>query len=243
MNILIVEDEPHIEKLLVSCVTEAAPSAAVYTTGQSAEALELAEQHAIDIFILDIQLTDYKGTELARQLRAMERYAYTPILFATALANEELTAYREIKCYSFLIKPFTKEEVVGVLRDTIKYRMHLAPEERKPRMLRIEQRNHIMEYEQDKILYVESFGKHLELHIQSVGGEIRTDRISGISLKKMAELLDGELFVQCHKSYIINLSYLSRIDKSGGFVELSGVRSPVPIGNKYRDALLHRGET
>lgn len=242
MNILIVEDELHIEKLLVSCVMEAAPSAAVYTTGQSAEALELAQQHSIDIFILDIQLTDYKGTELARQLRAMERYAYTPILFATALANEELGAYREIKCYSFLIKPFTKAEVVRVLRDTIKYSMHLGLEEKKPKMLRIEQKSHIMEYEQDKIVYVESFGKHLELHIRSAGGDIRTDRLSGISLKKMAELLGEEFFVQCHKSYIINVSYLSRIDKSEGVVELSGVRNAIPIGNKYRDGLLHRGD-
>lgn len=241
MNILIVEDEVHVEKLLVSCVREVAPSAQIYTTGKSSEALDLARNQVIDLFILDIQLTDYKGTQLAQQLRSIERYTYTPIIFATALANEELTAYREIKCYSFLIKPFTKEEVINVLRDTLRYSQHLTLEQRQPRMLRIEQKSHIFEYDPDHIVYIESFGKHLDLHIKTVNTEIRTDRISGFSLKKMSELLTDGSFVQCHKSYIINTSYISKIDKSEGFVELAGVKELIPIGNKYREALMNRG--
>ncbi|WP_211746986.1 LytTR family DNA-binding domain-containing protein [Paenibacillus sp. Marseille-Q4541] len=243
MNILIAEDEPHIEKLLVSCVQEVAPAAAVYTTGRSSEALNIAHNQAIDLFILDIQLEDYKGTQLAHELRSMERYSYTPIVFATALANEELTAYRQIKCYSFLIKPFTKEEVINVMRDTVRYSQHLALEERQtPKMLRIEQKSYIFEYEQDHIVYIESFGKHLELHVKSAKeGDIRSDRISGLSLKKMTEMLSDDTFVQCHKSYIINSSYISKIDKSEGLVELTGVREAIPIGNKFRDALISRG--
>lgn len=243
MNILIVEDEPHIEKLLISCVQEVAPSTEVYTTGKAGEALNIAHNQAIDLFILDIQLEDYKGTQLAHELRSMERYTYTPIVFATALANEELTAYRQIKCYSFLIKPFTKEEVIIVLRDTFRYIQHLALEQRvKPKMLHIEQKSHIFEYEQDLIVYIESFGKHLELHMNSAQeGSIRSDRISGLSLKKMLEMLGNDTFVQCHKSYIINTSYISKIDKSEGLVELTGANSAIPIGNKFRDALMNRG--
>ena len=243
MNILIAEDEPHIEKLLISCVQEVSPSADIYTTGRSSEALNIARNQAIDLFILDIQLEDYKGTLLAHELRSMERYSYTPIVFATALANEELTAYRQIKCYSFLIKPFTKEEVINALHDTIRYSQHLALDQRdKPRMLRIEQKSHIFEYEQDLIVYIESFGKHLELHVKSAQeSSIRSDRISGLSLKKMTEMLGDDTFAQCHKSYIINTSYISKIDKSEGFVVLTGVSAAIPIGNKFRDALMNRG--
>ncbi|WP_018753612.1 LytR/AlgR family response regulator transcription factor [Paenibacillus sanguinis] len=240
MNILIVEDDPHITKLLLSCVREVDHSIRTITAVRSAEALSIASEEEIDLFILDIQLTDYKGTRLALQLRSMDKYIYTPIIFATALANEELAAYRDIKCYNYLIKPFTKDEVISVLRDTIRYSQHLAHDQKK-KTLRIEQKSHIFEYELNRIVYVESFGKTLELHLRTGEGQIRSDRISGLSLRKMYDLLDDSSFVQCHKSYIINTSYLMKIDKSEGFVELTGVTHRIPIGSKYKDYLLNRG--
>lgn len=240
MNILIVEDDPHIAKLLLSCVKELDDSIRVISAVQSAEALSIASREFIDLFILDIQLADYKGTRLALQLRSMDQYSYTPIIFATALANEELTAYRDIKCYNFLIKPFMKEQVIHVLRDTILYSEHLGLEQQN-KTLRIEQKSHIFEYKLNQIVYVESFGKTLELHLRTSGDQVKSDRISGCSLKKMSGLLDKHSFVQCHKSYIINTSYLTKIDKTEGLVELTGVPHPIPIGNKYRDILLNRG--
>ncbi|ASA23969.1 LytR/AlgR family response regulator transcription factor [Paenibacillus donghaensis] len=239
MNLLIVEDDPHVTRLLLSCVQEADSSIRTFTTSHSAEALSIAGRECMDLFILDIQLADYKGTTLASQLRAMEQYSYTPMIFATAMADEELTAYRELKCYSFLIKPFTKEEVVQVLRDTLRYHQHLMPREQK-QTLQIEQKSHIHEYELRRIMYVESFGKTLELHLMTADNQITAERISGWSLKKMAVLLEGSSFVQCHKSYLINCSYITHIDKTAGLVELSGAASPLPIGNKYRDNLLNR---
>lgn len=49
--------------------------------------LSFAAQNKVDLFILDIQLLDYRGTELARQLRALPEYRFTPILFTTELAG------------------------------------------------------------------------------------------------------------------------------------------------------------
>ncbi|MHA0856982.1 LytR/AlgR family response regulator transcription factor [Paenibacillus sp. CMAA1364] len=239
MNILIVEDDPHITQLLLACIQDVDSSIRVISAVQSGQALSIAQQEVIDLFILDIQLTDYKGTKLAHQLRAMDQYSYTPIFFATALANEELTAFREIKCYSFLIKPFTKEEVISVLQETIRYSQHLSLEQKKT--LRIEQKSHIFEYELNQILYVESFGKSLELHLSTDGAQVRSDRISGLSLRKMSELLDDPSFIQCHKSYIINTSYITKIDKSKGFVELTNIPQSIPIGAKYKNLLLNRG--
>ena len=57
------------------------------------------------------RLLDYRGTKLAKQLRSMPEYHFTPVLFAAALASEELAAYREIKCYAFLIKPFSTDSL------------------------------------------------------------------------------------------------------------------------------------
>ena len=38
--------------------------------------LILAQKQKVDLFILDIQLKDYKGTSLAAQLRGLPEYKY-----------------------------------------------------------------------------------------------------------------------------------------------------------------------
>ncbi|MFQ7550004.1 MAG: hypothetical protein ACLRMZ_06545 [Blautia marasmi] len=47
---------------------------------EAGKALQYAKSNDISVFILDIQLEDYKGTSLAKQLRKLQGYKYTPII-------------------------------------------------------------------------------------------------------------------------------------------------------------------
>ena len=235
MNILIVEDELPIQKLLSSCVHEVDETIEIYISDSSSEALKIAKEKAIDIFLLDIQLTDYKGTQLAKELRAMEQYQYTPMIFATALANEELNAYREIKCYSFLIKPFTKKEVKQTISEAIDYRNNFGE---RTKTIRIEQKSHIFEYDLKNIVYIESFGKKMALHLRTAQNSIMTETISGYTLKAMISLINDDEFIQAHKSYIINKRLITQIAKVEGLIYLKDVQQPIPIGNKFRDQIV-----
>ena len=124
MKILIAEDDKNISNIISESIKEFEKDIDIVVFEEAQKALEHATSNAIDIFILDRQLKDYKGTHLAKQLREINRYKYSPIVFVTALASEELLAYRELKCYSFLIKPFTKSEINVVLDDVIGYKKH-----------------------------------------------------------------------------------------------------------------------
>lgn len=235
VNILIVEDELPIQKLLSSCVREVDDTIEIYISDSSIGALEIAKEKTIDIFLLDIQLTDYKGTRLAKELRAMEQYQYAPMIFATALANEELNTYREIKCYSFLIKPFTKDEVKQTITEAIGFRNNFGE---RTKTIRIEQKSHIFEYDLKDIVYIESFGKKMVLHLLAAQNAVTTEKISGYTLKGMLELINDDEFVQSHKSYIINKRFVAQIAKVEGQIYLKYVQQPIPIGNKFRDLIV-----
>ena len=109
-HILLVEDDDAAVALIEQFVEKLPNNHHLTTFSNAAQALAWGKTHRVDLFILDIQLPDYRGTELGKQLRAMPEYRFTPILFTTELAGEELFAYREIKCYDFLVKPFNEQQ-------------------------------------------------------------------------------------------------------------------------------------
>lgn len=230
-KILIVEDDQKVAALLKQYITEIDGSREIILISRAAEAYRYAKVESLELFILDIQLLDYKGTSLAKQLRALPQYKFTPIIFASALSGEELTMYRDVKCHSFLIKPFTKNEFVKAFRDALEMSKQMTIS---PKTLRIEQKSFIFEYELSKIVYIESFGKRVIIHTKIDDQTLNQDTISGYSLSRLLESLSGDNFIQCHKSYIANRSYFRKIDKQEMTISLMREDIKIPIGEKYR---------
>lgn len=236
-HILLVEDEEASVTLIRQHVVELLPEHILAVFSKASEALHYAGKNRIDLFILDIQLLDYRGTKLAKQLRAMPEYHFTPILFATALAGEELAAYREIKCYAFLVKPFTKAEFQTAFREALAMGEHMQGV---PETLRIEQKQFIFEYAIRDILYIESFGKKIVIHIRNSHDTEVADSISGYSLAKLLTLVGPDKLIQCHKSFLINPDWILKIDKGARLLHLKHCEATIPIGYKYQQNLLGR---
>ena len=235
--ILLVEDEPGAVTLIRRYIESSSFEYKLAAFAKAAEALSYASKNKVDLFILDIQLLDYRGTELARQLRSMPEYRFTPILFTTELAGEELSAYREIKCYDFLVKPFTEAEFQRTFQAALEMgaQIQAAPE-----ILRIEQKQFLFEYEIRNILYIESFGKRLLIHTAQSGGSEVTDQISGYSLLKLLDMVPQNRLLQCHKSFLVNPVHIYKIDKANRLLYLEGCKTAIPIGEKYQKAVFER---
>ena len=101
-NIIIVEDEEVTARGLRKIIKEIDDSINVIIKGFAKEALEVSKDISIDAFLLDIQLKDYNGIELARQIREMDCYKLNPIVFITAIPTRELIAFKEIHCYDYI---------------------------------------------------------------------------------------------------------------------------------------------
>lgn len=233
MRILVAEDDKNISEIISLSIKELDSSLDVIVFEEAKNALKYAKNNTVDIFILDIQLKDYKGTHLAKQIREIDEYKYSPLVFVTALAGEELLAYRELKCYNFLIKPFTKEEINTVLNEVINYQQQLKPISK---TIRIEQKSFIFEYDLENIIYIESFGKKLELHLFN-DNKKTSEMISGYSLKSILELINDCNFIQCHKSFILNKSFIEKIDKANNLIFLKNNTGKIPIGKKFLNGI------
>ncbi len=108
-RLLVVDDEPNLRALLSATLRLVGYE--VRVAGNGTEALTVADEYPPDLAVLDVQLPDFDGIEVARKLRADGRPL--PVLFLTARDPalhrvSGLTALGD----DWVPKPFSLEEIV-----------------------------------------------------------------------------------------------------------------------------------
>lgn len=111
-TILVIEDEPELEKVLRSYLEQAGFS--VMSAGRGDQGLSLYEQKHPDLVILDLNLPGMDGLDVAREIR---RKASTPIIMLTARVEEtDQLIGLELGADDYIPKPFSPRVVVARVR-------------------------------------------------------------------------------------------------------------------------------
>ena len=113
-KILIVEDNLLNVEVIKRFLTQIAN---VSYSQDGAGAIQLARQKNFDLFLIDINLGyDMDGTEVLRNLRAMDKYKSTPMIAITGYASEMSKKEFIGKGFSsYLAKPFDKRELIALV--------------------------------------------------------------------------------------------------------------------------------
>ncbi|MFP4497046.1 MAG: response regulator, partial [Vulcanimicrobiota bacterium] len=113
-KILLVEDTPLNQKLIESYLRNSTYSLDIASDGL--EALEKVEENEYDMILMDIQLPDMDGYEVARKIRGMNRYRDIPIagISAYAMKGDDIKAL-DAGCDEYLTKPVVKKQLLATI--------------------------------------------------------------------------------------------------------------------------------
>ena len=133
-NILIVDDDPEIRRLLVDYLARNGFDAIAARDGR--EMWQALERHSVDLVVLDLMLPDTDGLTLCRNLRAKAGSSGNPnlpVLMLTARGEEtDRIIGIEMGADDYLVKPFNPRELLAriksILRRTRALPPNLAPE-------------------------------------------------------------------------------------------------------------------
>ncbi|MEG1108011.1 MAG: LytTR family DNA-binding domain-containing protein [Oscillospiraceae bacterium] len=170
-----------------------------------------------DLIFLDIYMDGITGMETAKRLRAMEIKA--PLIFLTTSPDFAVEGYR-VSATGYLLKPLNKQELGELLNKLVD-----LPRQRQL-AIKCAKGHHYFDYRE--LCYIESQGNYLFLH--TANGE--APRIAQ-KLDELETLLNDCRFLRCHKSYLVNMDYIRKVDDN--FILQNG--SVVPIRVRSRKSI------
>lgn len=145
-NILIIEDDPEIIKLLDIHLTDL-----IYTTSKAMdgeEGLHMALENDYDLILLDLTLPTMDGVEICKKLRAVKN---TPIIMLTAKSEEiDRVLGLEIGADDYMTKPFSIRELLARIKAVL--RRTEIKVEKKENTLAINAENLTINIEKRKVL-------------------------------------------------------------------------------------------
>ena len=227
---MIIEDEPQIRKLLSKIVEKQEGFEVVAEAGDFAGAVTEYMKYRADVVFADIDLNGESGLECVKVLLALN--PKLKVVFATAHSEYMANAF-EIYAFDYLVKPFNVERVNKTLtrirdnsieegRDVVETE-HLELHKEK---LLIKGKEQISFVDKSDIIMIERVES--ATHIVTKDETYRTS----VGLGEIEEKLSPNDFMRCHKSYIINLSMISKIEPYGRWtyiVKFKGVEETALI--------------
>jgi two-component system LytT family response regulator len=244
---LIVDDEaPSRANLRLALGAHADWRLMAECDGTASARTALAGQE-VDVIFLDIQMPAESGLVLAREVSRMSEPPL--IVFVTAYSEHAVDAF-EVHALDYLLKPLSdarlaqtverigamlaqrqREAYGAALRDYVDAGAGRAVE----RLQRINVRSvgRIEQIRVDDILWVESAGNYVELHVE---GRAVLHRIT---LNRLEALLAPEDFLRVHRSAIVRRSQIARLENIGDGSYRLTLRcgAAVAVSERYLNAL------
>lgn len=113
ITVLIVDDSKLARIVAGRVLAELQPTWQKIEAGSAAQALELIETQAPDVALIDFNMTEKDGLQLATELRTL--YADLPIAIITANIQDEIIARARAIDAAFVPKPVTADGLEGFL--------------------------------------------------------------------------------------------------------------------------------
>lgn len=113
-TVLAVDDQPANLRLLDAVLAPRGYD--VLTAAGGSEALDVLEQQAVDVVLLDVQMPGMDGCEVCRRIRQDPRTEFLPVIMITAGAAAQRLEGLEAGADDFITKPFDTAELLARVR-------------------------------------------------------------------------------------------------------------------------------
>jgi DNA-binding LytR/AlgR family response regulator len=221
LNAIIIDDEPFAIEVIKNLAVDVPFIAIKESFTKPLHALEYLCVNKTDLIFLDIKMPGLSGIEFLKSLTNPPM-----IIFSTAYQEHAVQSF-ELDAVDYLLKPFSFSRFIKACNKAAALQH-----------LRLKSLNHLPDrlpsifiksgYEQVKVelselLYLESIGNYLNFFFVT---KLVTTRMT---MTEAESILPKGFFIRIHRSYIVSLCRISRVDKRSVWLN----DKELPIGLSY----------
>lgn len=235
LRTLLIDDEPDALDKLESYAATIPYLEVVAVCHSSSMALEVVQREQIDVVFTDIEMPDINGLRFVEALPAR-----TMVVFITAYRDYAVDGFR-LSAIDYLVKPYSLSDFRRACGKCLEvHALRHQREERTPAQrndsLFIKVENRFERIPLADIVYIKGYGEYLQIYVEGSSRPLLT--IS--SFAAILEKLDDS-FLQVHRSYIVNMEKVTRLEKRSLTVDTTGDPNSgvlIPVSNTHRDLLI-----
>ena len=241
MKAVIIEDEKRSQIYLKGLVEEVAPQLSIVEVCDDLPSGVIAiRKHKPELVFLDIEMPKYSGLEIVHFFDASEMNF--SIIFTTAYSQYAIQAFKT-SALDYLLKPIDPDELVSTIS---RYEKLKKPESNqwnsiqnmveRPTKITIPDGQKILVIDTKDIIYLKADNSYTQVFLKD-----NKTHVTSRFLKNFEETLEGyPNFFRCHKSYIINIDFMTGFSKSDGgtILMVNGIEIPISQ-DKMEDLFKH----
>jgi two-component system LytT family response regulator len=210
---IIIDDEPLARSLVKEYLASHTDIVVMAECNDGFEGLKAIQEHQPDLLFLDIQMPKINGFEM------LELLDHPPaVIFTTAFDEYAIKAF-DNHAVDYLLKPFSKDRFDKALA---KWKVLFAQKDTRPEMKEVIESaaNSPMQRERivvksgssiivipvDDIIYLEAADDFVKIHTR------KGHWLKNKTMAHFEQQLDANRFIRVHRSYIVNISEITRLD-------------------------------
>ncbi len=219
----VIDDEPLAGRLIASYIEKIPFLELAGVYGSAREAIKAIIDGGVDTVFLDIRMSQLSGMEFARIIPKGVQ-----IVFVTAYSEYAIDAFR-VGATDYLVKPVSFEEFsAAAVRIRDRFISTNMPSVATDGRLLVRIDRALTQIRTDDIVMIEGLKDYVKIYLEDSSTVVTLSSMKGIERH-----LPEQDFMRVHRSYIINVNKISRIDRQKMIVD----GREIPIGDSYRQAL------
>lgn len=201
--------------------TDEAVVCETYTSGEALVA-DIRAGQDFDAVFLDMEMPGMDGIAAGNAIRAIDERLI--IVFVTSHTQYAVASF-QCEPLDYLVKPVETERLCTVL-EKIRHRT------RKQRTtITFEEGGAYVRLYCDEIVYCEGSRNYVIIHTRDASYRAR------MTSAELEARLESEHFARCHRSYIVNLEEVKKLDNEG-YIHLHHSKDTIPVGAVFKKEFL-----
>lgn len=228
MNCIIVDDNKMARTALKKLIEQLDSLVLKEECGSPIEAYNYLQKETVDLVFLDVEMPGMTGIELIKNLEKR------PIIILITSKTDYAVEAFELNVADYIIKPVNLPRflvAVSKAKELFESKSNnLELNEKDKDYMFVRSNSVLTKIKIIDITYLQALGDYVNIYTADNRFTVH------ITLKGMEEKLPTEKFYRLHRSYLIALDHIDKVEEGNAFIG----KHPIPIGEQYKKELLKK---